>query len=262
VGYTNPECQEARNNMMNSPIYHRINKQIHKTNGMTYTLAIKCADGVMLAADTKFTVNGGSDYVYGHKITGEITGVLTAFAGSREPFEEFRIRLREYTSEPIEKRNRLDQLWIRIKEIMRTLDNHYSSFKFDVLVGVSTSVGTELHYFYQDGRSEIVDKYKAIGSGAPYGMVYLKTHWRKDIFMDEAADLAYFIIRYIEKFKLDLTVGTGDEFPNPLIRFVTPRHLEEISKVEPTKNDYARYENNAKIRLEKIQKSIIGDYKI
>lgn len=85
---------------MNSPIYHRINKQIRKTNKMTYALGVECADGVILATDTKFTVNGGSDYVYGHKITGEISGVLTAFAGSREPFEEFRIRLREYASEP------------------------------------------------------------------------------------------------------------------------------------------------------------------
>jgi 20S proteasome alpha/beta subunit len=229
---------------------------------MTYSLAVKCANGVMLAADTKFTVNGGSDYVYGHKITGEIGGVLTAFAGSREPFEEFRMRLREYTAEPVEKRNRLDQLLIRIKEIMRTSDNHYSSFKFDVLVEVSTSLGTELRYFYQDGSPEIVDKYKAIGSGAPYGMVYLKTHWWKDIFMDEAADLTYFIIRYIEKFKLDLTVGTGEEFPHPLIRFVTPGYLEEISKVEPTENDYKRYENNAQIRLNKIEKSLVSDYEL
>ena len=84
---------------MNSPIYHTNNKQIHKTNGMIYALAVKCADGAILAADTRFTVNNGSSYEYDHKITGEIRGVLTAFPGSREPFEEFRMRLREYAVE-------------------------------------------------------------------------------------------------------------------------------------------------------------------
>lgn len=99
---------------------------------------------------------------------------------------------------------RLDELSLRIKDIMRVLDNHYRIFyKFDVLVGVSTNEGAKLRYFYQDGRPEIVDKYKAIDNGAPYSSIFLKTHSRKDITMDEVADLAYFIIRYIEKFKLD-----------------------------------------------------------
>jgi hypothetical protein len=62
------------------------------------------------------------------------------------------------------------------------LDNHYGNFyKFDVLVGVSTNEGAKLRYFYQDGRPEIVDKYKAIGNGAPYGSIFLKAHWRKTL---------------------------------------------------------------------------------
>jgi hypothetical protein len=81
--------------------------------------------------------------------------------------------------------------------------------------------------------------------------------------MDEAADLAYFIVRYIEKFKLDLTVGTGEEFPNPLIRFIYNKPLEDgVLDDEPTKDHYIRYENNAQIRLKKIEKSLMSDYKL
>lgn len=234
---------------------------MHKTNRMTFALAVKCADGAILATDTRFTVNGGSDHVYGHKITGEISGVLTAFAGSREPFEEFRMRLREFTAEPEEKRRRLDQLWIRIKEIMRSLNQQYSQHEFDVLVATNLVVPhTILRYFYQDGRSEQIEKYKAIGAGAPYGQIYLETLYREDLTMHQAAGLAYFIVRYIERFKLELTVGTGGEFPHPLIRFIPPLHLSEIYEVEPTKNQYELYETNVQIRLNKIEKSLVSDY--
>ncbi len=255
--------------MMNSPRYqrvtYRVNKPIHKATKMTYGVGIVCLDGVVLAADTRFTVDCGTNYEYGHKITGEIRGVLTGFAGNREPFEDFRMHLREYAVQLDEetKTVRLDELSLKVKDIMRVLDNHYGNFyKFDVLVGVSTNEGAKLRYFYQDGRPEIVDKYKVIGNGAPYGLIYFKTHWHKDITMDAAADLAYFVIRYIEKFKLDLSVGTGEEFPDPLIRFIpnTPYPNGRVDG-EPTNDDYKRYERNAQLRLDKVEKSLINDYR-
>jgi 20S proteasome alpha/beta subunit len=256
--------------MMNSARYHRVtyrvNRPIHKATKMTYALGVTCENGIILAADTRFTVDCGTDYEYGHKITGEVRGVLTGFAGNREPFEDFRMHLREYAVKLYEEKKeavRLDELSLRIKDIMRVLDNHYGKFyKFDVLAGVSTNDGAKLRYFYQDGRPEIVDKYKAIGNGAPYGLIYLKTHWRKDIIMDEAADLAYFIIRYIERFKLDLTVGTGEQFPHPLIWFIpnTPYPDGKLDS-EPTSDDYKRYESNARLRLNKVESSLVSDYR-
>lgn len=81
--------------MMNSPICHRINKQIQKTNRMTYVLGVRCSDGVVLTGDTKVTVNNGTNEKFGDKITGELTGVLTSFSGLRDQFEPFRSQLRE-----------------------------------------------------------------------------------------------------------------------------------------------------------------------
>jgi hypothetical protein len=57
-------------------------------------------------------------------------------------------------------------------------------------------------------------------------------------------------------------VGTGDKFPHPIIRFIPHAHLAETFDVEPSKDYYDRYENNAQIRLTKIEKSLIDDYKI
>lgn len=71
------------------------------------------------------------------------------------------------------------------------------------------------------------------------------------------------IIRYIERFHLDLTVGTGGEKPQPQILFIPDeKPSEEIYDYPPTIDQYERYELNTKIRLEKIQKSIINDYEI
>jgi hypothetical protein len=61
----------------------------------------------------------------------EIRGVLTSFAGNREPFEDFRMHLREYAVELDKEKKtsvRLDELSLRIKDIMRVLDNHYRNF--------------------------------------------------------------------------------------------------------------------------------------
>jgi hypothetical protein len=56
--------------------------------------------------------------------------------------------------------------------------------------------------------------------------------------METVAGIGYFIIRYIEKFKLDLGIGTGDDKPHPQIIFLPdndPRYeatTEQIQKFE------------------------------
>ena len=187
---------------------------------MTYVLGAKCTDGVVLVSDTKFTTYSGTDDYYDDKITGEKPSVLTAFSGSREPFEEFRMRLREFVREHGNKTDRisLDKLIINIGHIMDYLDRHYSNYPFDLLVD-KTANPSILYYFYQDGRLESVTNYKAIGSGATHGLIYLKKHFENKS-MDKIAELGYFIVRYIERFGLDCGVGTGKSKPNPQIRFV------------------------------------------
>jgi 20S proteasome alpha/beta subunit len=233
---------------------------------MTYALALNCIDGVVLVADTKFIINGGSDYDYDYKITGEIRGVLTVFAGNREPFEDFTAYLREYGVEMDKKKEeiRTDELSIRIREIMRALDSHYGNYyKFDVLAGISTNEGSKIRYFYQDGRPEKVKRYKAIGSGSTFPEIYLKKHWHDNITMDEAAQLGFLAVRYIEKFKLDQTVRTGLDKPLPQVKFIPNKPLaDDRLDYSPSKEDYERYEKNTQQRLAKIETSVVNDYTI
>ena len=59
-----------------------------------------------------------------------------------------------------------------------------------------------------------MNKYRAIGTGAPYGSIYLQEIWKQTegaITMKEAAYLGYLIIQYIERFRLDDAVGLGEE---------------------------------------------------
>jgi hypothetical protein len=76
--------------------------------------------------------------------------------------------------------------------------------------------------------------------------------------MVDTAEMGYFIIRYIERFELDLTVGTGQDKPYPQIRFIP----DGESDYRPSEEDYRRYDYNAQRRLKKVERSLINDYNL
>jgi 20S proteasome alpha/beta subunit len=219
---------------------------------VTYILGSRCKDGVVLVADTKLTVDGGANYDYDDKITGEIRGVLTGFSGDKEPFTEFRMRLRERGAK-LEKELHeqaslsTDKINLIISEIMKSLEGHYSRmFAYDILTGISATHSI-LTYFYQDGRPEDVKKYKAIG-GWQYGSIFLKKNWRSEMNMKTVAKLGYFIIRYIERFELDLGIGTGRDKPYPQIKFLPDGALD----YDPSADQIVEFEHDAQRNLQKI----------
>jgi hypothetical protein len=144
---------------------------------------------------------------------------------------------------------------------MKALDSLYGRFyPFDVLAGISTTQGSRIKYFYQDGRHEDVKKYKAIGTGAPFGSIYLKRNWNSDMSMNQVAELGYFIIRYVERFQLDLTVGTGEDRPHPQIILIPDRLENDRYDYPPSAEDFERYEDNTQERLKRIEYSSVHDY--
>ena len=69
---------------------------------MTYILGSCCKDGVVLVADTKITIDNGRRYEYQDKLIAEfrdLLSVVIGFSGNKEPFTEFRMRLRPRVSE-------------------------------------------------------------------------------------------------------------------------------------------------------------------
>ena len=152
-------------------------------------------------------------------------------------FELFRTHIRDYvsTAHGVTK----DKLLLEISQIIYNIDCRYGRrYDFDALIGIkSPNARSILNYFHPDGRPEPVTKYKAIGTGSSYGLIYLKQNWHEDLTMEQVAELGYFIIKYIEKFNLDLTVGVG--INKPQIWFIpdnkddycaTPEQLTSFEK--------------------------------
>jgi 20S proteasome alpha/beta subunit len=77
-------------------------KPVRPANKMTYILGSRCKDGVVLVADTRFTVDDGTRYDHDDKLIREfpdLLSIIIGFSGSKEPFTDFRMRLRDRTSE-------------------------------------------------------------------------------------------------------------------------------------------------------------------
>jgi hypothetical protein len=140
---------------------------------------------------------------------------------------------------------------------------------FDVLVGIkTTNQGSVLEYIPENGVAEVVRKYWVIGHGDPYGSIFLKELWRPDMTMQEVAELGYFIIRYIERFQLDNTVGVGNE--RPQIFFLPDNAPADASTEEQAKYNLhpadsillEKFEMNTTKNLEKFEMNLKRDFNL
>lgn len=228
---------------------------------MTYILGSRCRDGVVLVADTKITVDDGARYDYDDKITGDISGVLTGFSGNKEPFTEFGMRLRERATELEHNFQRkekisMDRINLWISDTMRSLKGHYGmNYTYDILAGMSGMEHSKLIYFYQNGSPEEVRKYKAIGAWT-YGSIFLQENWDENMSMETVAGIGYFIIRYIEKFGLDLGVGTGGSKPNPQIKFLP----DNANDYDASTQQIQKFEEDAQRNLERLSSQLKLDF--
>jgi 20S proteasome alpha/beta subunit len=207
---------------------------VNSLTPMTYILASHCADGIVLLSDRKVTIEGGIEVEYEDKIFSEFEQFLLTYAGSRETFGSFRMKLQDTMSFHVNAYGQmtLSNMYNMISDTMFKLSGDYRSYEkgFEILV-VSKDSKEPIRHFIYDGRPSTVRKYKAIGTGSPYGAIMLKNCWKPDMTMTQSAELGCFIIRYIEKNRLDLTVGVGDF--NPQVWFI-PRGGErrELQKEE------------------------------
>lgn len=85
---------------------------------------------------------------------------------------------------------------------------------FDVLVGIAyTDRDSTLTYINAFGLPNTISSYQAIGIGARYSKAFLEKLWVPEMRMEQVAELGYFIIRYIEQLRLDLSVGLHNTRP-------------------------------------------------
>jgi 20S proteasome alpha/beta subunit len=188
----------------------------HRLKGMTYILGSNCSDGVVLIGDRKVTLERGATYEYEDKLFLDVPWTVVGSSGVSGLFEKFRENLTAYIASP-DRENTVPALTAQIEVLTRELNEKYKDIlrgqDFDVLLGIKTTVNAALKYVYPFGFAEGVRNYKVIGHGEPYGSFFLKRWWRKNMSMLEVAELGFFIIKYIQEFELDNTVGIGNAYP-------------------------------------------------
>lgn len=244
---------------------------------MTLILGARCIDGVVLVADRKFT-SEEAKIDYGNKITGEIPGLLTAFSGDRATFEAFTNRLRSFLTtkiisqvkESLEKNIpivdlgvRFDDLIWEINILQRDLRKH-GLYNFSILAGISgihySDKKSKMILFYQDGGFIPVREYKALGTGEPYASYHLMRYYESEMKMEKFAELADFIIRFVEGkvYQLDKNVGLDPTYPFPQIIYI-PDNLGYCSKYNngepksdcsPNQQELQDFKTNSEKKLE------------
>lgn len=209
---------------------------------MTLLFGAVCSDGVVLVCDTKITSRDGADPIFSEKFTGEIPGVLTGFSGDKPTFTLFANRLRNYVKsineEYVDKIFRsdyriiklnfdIDQLLYQIFKIQKDVITN-RGYNFDILTGISKQHSNKdksllYHFCHDGGYVEIERHYKVIGSGEPYCSYFMKKYYRDNMKMQEFAQLADFVIRFVSDSNYNLgrgEVGLDQRNPYPQIIYL------------------------------------------
>lgn len=199
---------------------------------LTYILGSQCKDGIVLVGDRKIS---GAEYPWEDKIFMDISNLVVGSSGVYALFDKFRGKLLDFIASQAGQPLPIQKFLETIENLTAELNSKYSDrigrSWFDVLVATRTGRGTFLQHVIKNGLAEPVKTYRAIGSGEPYGAVFLKMLWRPDMTMEQVAELGYFIIRHIEQTKLDDSVGVGDGHPQ--IWFVPKDIQKQIQRAAP-----------------------------
>lgn len=192
----------------------------HWLKGMTYILGSVCIDGVVLIADRKIILEGGTFHEYEDKLFVDTPWMVVGSSGISGLFEKFRERLTMYLQSPAYDSS-VFTLTAEIETITRELNTAYREVlrgeEFDVLLGIQSTTEAVLKYVHPFGFTEGIRRYKVIGHGEPYGSFFLKHWWHENMKMLEVAELGTFIIKYIQECELDNTVGISDGAPQVLL---------------------------------------------
>jgi 20S proteasome alpha/beta subunit len=229
----------------------------HRLKGMTYILGSMCSDGVVLVSDRKITLEQGAISAYEDKLfLGDLWTVVGS-SGVLGLFEKFRENLAIYIASP-GRESTVPALTAQIEVLTRELNEKYRDIlrgqDFDVLLGIKTTANSELKYVYPFGFAEGVRRCKAIGHGEPYGSFFLKHWWQPSMTMLEVAELGYFIIKCIQEFELDNTVGIGDDYPQV---WLIP-HKQPPPNAKPEQIKLTMPHNPSKDEMDAMKERVLG----
>lgn len=121
----------------------------------------------------------------------------------------------------------------KLKEIIKKYKNESRNYPFDALVSIQTKdTGASLQYIDDSGVSTDPDEYIIIGSNTSriISSAFLRSIWYRDITMERFIKDVFFIIKFIDRFQLDNTVGLGGNFPQI---FLIPDRDNMVQEIHP-----------------------------
>lgn len=198
------------------------------TPRMTFILGARCKDGVVLIADKKVTtIDGGLDFDFRNKLFGNLGHIIFGSSGSTDMFELFRAQVMSHVT-----RNNVSfrDILLVLSENTFALNDRYKFRKeltFDVLVGMQyKDKPSTLTYINAYGLTHEITGFHTIGSGGRYAKVLLRVQdlYDNNMTMKEVAEIGYFIIKYIEYFELDFSVGI--DHTGPQIWYIPDFYVE------------------------------------
>lgn len=176
---------------------------------LTYILGARCKDGVVLVGDRK--VLRGNVPAFKGKLFKILPNVIMGGAGTNAIIDRF---LGEIVTKVNGGEIKTDEEFLRYVED-RSLELQQRYFyrvgELQILFAMRPTSNSQLYNLdTQSGVAEpIIRDYMSIGSGEPHGALFLKGLWKPEMTMIDFAKLGYFLIRHIERLKLDDSVG-GD----------------------------------------------------
>lgn len=228
---------------------------------MTLIIGVKCKDGVVLVGDRK--VSGSERYARKIRILNRLPIVFTA-GGMETLFEEFLEQVEEnamWKYDWIKEQNKTQPEALQRSftstdfkhtcvETLKRMKEVYSELE------QSTSFEYALQVFFvlpeqRNGKKDMIlykmnmvdcfpnpvedGKVSAIGNhylGKPF--LNSLENKNEDLYMNDVARVASFVIKYIEQEKLDSNDGIGVGEHQPQIWYITPEEAKEISDDEVT----------------------------
>jgi 20S proteasome alpha/beta subunit len=203
---------------------------------MTCVVGVICKDGIVVVGDKK--VKAGQMTYYENKIISveKYENLVVAAAGFldiREKFIQDVRNLHILEKKGIVKRDPsrgfvglTEDIAHRLYEIYgpryKAEGFDYESEAFEALVCHKPKSACPFLYVVDSvGTSSKINDYKVIGTGAQYAYLFIKPSYSRTAVMDDMAVISTFIIRLIDQYKIDDSIGADEQgkvqiwkFPN------------------------------------------------
>src|SRR5271165_4173531 len=165
---------------------------------MTFILGSRCSNGVLLLSDKRVTIGDGRRRILRDKLFQNVDLVVWGAAGDLAFFEMFKDRVKMKMQEEGGGRISSSRFMPMIEEVYAGLMRVYTPTflwqHLQILIGSRISQKSELFVVGPEGGHNSVIEYVTIGTGSPYGDLFLEKLWNPSLTMDEVAVVGYFII--------------------------------------------------------------------